>query len=75
MTFIGNMPDARIRETECLRAPAGKTRRAWHAPDGATRANVNHKVGLTRDCRQRLATNLKLPDAVGGLDLAQLRSG
>jgi len=30
----------------------------------------HHKVGLTRDCRPASGNKLKLPDAVGGLDLA-----
>ena len=44
-----------MRETICLPAPGGKTRRACHAPDGAGQGERHHKVVLTRDCRPRLA--------------------
>src|SRR2546430_16488593 len=43
--------DAGYEKLECLRAPGDKTRRAWHAPDGAGGGERHHRVGLTRDCR------------------------
>src|SRR6266436_9124504 len=62
--------DAGYEKLECLRAPGGKTRRAWHAPDGADQGERHHKVGLTRDCRPASGNKPELPDVVGGLDLA-----
>jgi CRP-like cAMP-binding protein len=53
--------DVGYEKLECLRAPGGKIRRAWHAPDGAGQGERHHKVGLTRGCRPASGNK---PDAV-----------
>jgi len=44
--------DAGCEKPKYHRAPGGRTQRACHAHDGASRGERDHRVGLAPDCRQ-----------------------
>src|SRR6266403_1474949 len=65
----------RYEKLECLRAPGCKTRRAWHAPDGADQGECHHKVGLTRDCRPASGNKPEAPRCSGRLGSCPMCEG